>query len=61
VNLAKSYLTVAFPEFWLFFLGALFIAVTLVLPEGVVGLGRRLLARRAAPAPQPPHSRRAAA
>jgi len=61
VNLAKSYLTVAFPEFWLFFLGALFVAVTLVLPEGVVGLGRRLLARHAAPASQSPHSRRAAA
>ncbi|MGM9451612.1 urea ABC transporter permease subunit UrtC, partial [Klebsiella sp. K47] len=30
--------TVAFPEFWLFFLGALFILVTLYLPRGVVGL-----------------------
>ena len=28
----------AFPEFWLYFLGALFIAVTLFLPQGVVGL-----------------------
>jgi len=46
VNLAKSWLTVAFPEFWLFFLGLLFILVTLLLPDGVVGLGRRLLARR---------------
>ncbi|MDE2368042.1 MAG: urea ABC transporter permease subunit UrtC [Burkholderiales bacterium] len=38
VNGAKSWFTVAFPEFWLFFLGALFIAVTLFLPEGLVGL-----------------------
>jgi urea transport system permease protein len=38
VNGAKSWFTVAFPEFWLFFLGALFIAVTLFLPDGVVGL-----------------------
>ncbi|HSD62057.1 MAG TPA: urea ABC transporter permease subunit UrtC [Burkholderiales bacterium] len=42
VNLAKSWFTVAFPEYWLFFLGFLFIAVTLFLPEGVVGLARRL-------------------
>jgi urea transport system permease protein len=33
---------VAFPEFWLFFLGALFIAVTLFLPQGLLGLYRRL-------------------
>jgi urea transport system permease protein len=41
VNGAKSWFTVAFPEFWLFFLGALFIAVTLFLPDGVVGLLKR--------------------
>jgi hypothetical protein len=38
VNGAKSWFTVAFPEFWLFFLGALFIAVTLFLPDGLMGL-----------------------
>ncbi len=38
VNGAKSWLTVTAPEFWLYFLGALFIAVTLFLPQGVVGL-----------------------
>jgi len=42
VTLAKSWLTTAYPEFWLFFLGFLFILVTLLLPEGVVGLARRL-------------------
>ena len=41
VNGAKSWFTVAFPEFWLYFLGALFIAVTLFLPKGLVGLFRR--------------------
>jgi urea transport system permease protein len=41
VNGAKSWLTVAFPAFWLYFLGALFIAVTLWLPQGVVGLVRK--------------------
>mgnify|MGYP000031029901 CR=1 FL=1 len=38
INLAKSWFTVAFPEYWLFFLGFLFIAVTLFLPRGVMGL-----------------------
>jgi urea transport system permease protein len=46
VNGAKSYFTVAFPEYWLYFLGLLFIAVTLFLPQGVAGLVRQLLARR---------------
>ena len=41
VNGAKSWLTVAYPEFWLYFLGALFIAVTLFLPQGIVGLFRK--------------------
>ena len=45
VNGAKSWLTVAAPEFWLYFLGALFIAVTLFLPNGVVGLVRQLRGR----------------
>ena len=39
---AKSWFTQAFPEIWLYFLGALFIAVTLFLPQGLVGLWRRL-------------------
>jgi urea transport system permease protein len=42
VNGAKSWLTVAYPEYWLYFLGMLFIAVTLFLPNGVVGLIRKL-------------------
>lgn len=47
VNGAKSWFTQAFPEFWLYFLGALFIAVTLFLPQGLVGLFRRLAGRTA--------------
>jgi urea transport system permease protein len=42
VNGAKSWLTVAYPEFWLYFLGALFIGVTLFLPYGVIGLLRKV-------------------
>ncbi len=41
VNGAKSWFTVAFPEIWLFFLGLMFILVTLYLPQGVIGLIRR--------------------
>lgn len=45
VNGAKSVLTVHFPEYWLYFLGGLFIAVTLFMPQGVVGLVRAALRR----------------
>ena len=45
VNFAKSWFTQVFPEFWLYFLGALFIAVTLFLPDGIVGGVKRLLGR----------------
>jgi urea transport system permease protein len=38
---AKSWLTVAYPEFWLYVLGALFIGVTLLLPQGVMGLVKK--------------------
>jgi len=38
VNYAKTYLTGALPEVWLYALGALFILVTLCLPRGLVGL-----------------------
>jgi urea transport system permease protein len=54
VNLAKSWFTKALPELWLFFLGFLFVAVTLFLPDGVVGLLGKLRPRRAAR--QPPRS-----
>jgi urea transport system permease protein len=37
VNGAKSIFTASFAEYWLFFLGALFVAVTLFLPRGVLG------------------------
>ncbi len=41
VNYAKTWLTGALPEVWLFALGGLFVAVTLLLPHGLVGLLRR--------------------
>jgi urea transport system permease protein len=50
VNWAKTYLTGALPEVWLFALGALFILVTLFLPKGVVGLWDQLKPRKVRPA-----------
>ena len=41
VNLAKTYFTDAAPEVWLFFLGALFILVTLIFPRGIAGMARQ--------------------
>jgi urea transport system permease protein len=38
VNYLKTYLTGAFPEIWLYALGALFVLVTLFLPRGITGL-----------------------
>ena len=38
VNYAKTYFTGAFPEIWLYALGALFVLVTLFLPRGIIGL-----------------------
>ena len=60
VNGAKSWFTVAYPEYWLFFLGALFVLVTLLMPRGIMGVWAQLRARwtarssDAAAAPTPP-------
>ena len=42
VNGAKSWFTQVAPEYWLFVLGGLFIAVTLFLPHGLIGLWRKV-------------------
>jgi len=41
VNVAKSWFTVAAPDYWLYFLGILFIVVTLFLPKGIIGISDR--------------------
>ena len=38
VNVAKSWFTVAAPDYWLYFLGTLFIVVTLYFPKGFTGI-----------------------
>ncbi len=66
VNGLKSWLTTTFPEIWLYALGLVFVLVTLFLPQGIVGLFRKLVrakkprprrsrpTRRRAPAAEPP-------
>jgi urea transport system permease protein len=53
VSGAKNFFTGAMPELWLYVLGAMFILVTLFLPQGVVGAVQlaRATTRRAAPKP----------
>ncbi len=46
VNGAKTIFTGVMPEVWLFALGALFIAVTLFLPKGILGLAGQIMAKR---------------
>ncbi len=46
VNYAKTVLTGALPEVWLYALGGLFVFVTLFLPQGVVGILKSWSARR---------------
>ena len=41
VNGAKSWFTVAAPDYWLYFLGTLFIVLTLFFPKGLVGVFSR--------------------
>jgi urea transport system permease protein len=48
VNGAKSFFTAVAPDYWLFFLGFLFVLVTLFLPQGLVGLGIMLKNKGAA-------------
>ena len=42
INYAKTLFTGALPELWLFALGGLFVAVTLFLPQGILGLAAKL-------------------
>ncbi|MHB0920208.1 MAG: urea ABC transporter permease subunit UrtC [Thiomonas delicata] len=46
VNAAKSWLTVAMPEVWLYLLGGLFIVVTLFAPYGLAGIWTQWRQRR---------------
>jgi urea transport system permease protein len=45
VNGTKSWFTAAFPDYWLYVLGALFIGTTLFFPDGIVGLLKKAFGR----------------
>jgi urea transport system permease protein len=47
VNFGKTWFTGAFPEVWLYALGAMFIFVTLFLPRGVMGLFDKRIRKQA--------------
>jgi len=42
VNWLKSYLTNHYPDDWLYVLGALFVGVVMIIPDGLVSVPRRL-------------------
>ncbi|MCW5619602.1 MAG: urea ABC transporter permease subunit UrtC, partial [Burkholderiales bacterium] len=46
VGAAKTYFSENFVEYWLYFIGALFIVVVVFLPEGLAGLLNRITGRR---------------
>ncbi|MET3375096.1 urea transport system permease protein [Variovorax boronicumulans] len=48
IGFLKSYLSETFPEGWLYVLGAVFILVVWAMPNGLAGLGEKLVRRRAA-------------
>ena len=48
VNFAKTWFTGAFPEVWLFALGVLFIVVTILTPQGIMGYLRQKVGSGAA-------------
>lgn len=47
VSYGKTYFTGAFPDFWLFMLGGLFVIITMYLPRGIVGLADKFIANKA--------------
>jgi urea transport system permease protein len=57
VSAAKTWLTGSLPEAWLFVLGGLFVLVTLVLPNGILGLWRQLGFHRSKTVPLAEESR----
>jgi urea transport system permease protein len=46
VNIAKTFLSEGVPNYWLSFLGALFIGSVLFFPDGVMGIARRFREKR---------------
>jgi len=49
VSGAKSFFTANFAEYWLFFLGLMFVLVTLFLPNGLLGIYHQLFGKKGGP------------
>jgi urea transport system permease protein len=49
VNYAKTYFTSAWPDYWPYVLGAVFVLVTVFLPKGLVGLYEMIRSKRQGP------------
>ena len=49
VNAGKSYFTAVLPDYWLYALGALFMLVTIFLPQGIIGLMSGLMPGKRVP------------
>jgi urea transport system permease protein len=45
IGFAKSWLSEAFPEFWLFLLGGLFLLVVVAMPNGLASIADRMMSR----------------
>ena len=61
VNYGRSVLTNYFPEAWPFILGGLFVVVVTMFPDGLLGMIRKVTARKDTPAPGSHADGRAAA
>ena len=48
VNFGKTFFSERFPQLWLFLIGALFIAVVMIFPNGLAGMHLRGLAAKLA-------------
>ena len=60
VNIAKTFLSEGFPNYWLYFLGALFIGSVVFFPDGIMGLWKKLTQKgEACPRALPPERSRA--
>jgi len=59
VNWAKSGLSERFPDFWLYFLGALFIGSVLLFPNGIAGFVRSAVSRSIRFSPRAPRAKEA--
>lgn len=53
VAYSKTYLTGEFPQIWLYFLGGMFVLVTIFLPKGVLGFVENLWKGKPKPEPDP--------